>query len=292
MLKFYTTVLDKKMLQVDDKVIADIARGFAIPPQPSLLIKLQQLMANKEPDINELAQVISQDVAISATVLKTVNSPIYGLSRSISDIHMAARYIGSEGILLLVTNCLLRKSFQQSDSSITLEEFWHNANNIANTSVLIGNSLTQNVSKDRLFTLGLFHDCGIPVMASKYADYSQTYEHALKTPSETLTAIEESVYQVNHATLGYYVASSWRLPKDICQLILCHHDREFLSTSSNQSQRFYFAILKMAENIVHRHKYFRDAADWPYISDSVLAILDMADEDYQDLLEDSAEQQI
>ncbi len=280
------------MLQIDEKVIADIARGFAIPAQPELLIKLQQLMANPEPDINELATIVSQDVAISATILKTVNSPIYGLARSISDIHKAARYIGSDGILLLVTNCLLRKSFQQDDSSITLEEFWNNANNIANTSVLIGSSLSKQVSKDRLFTLGLFHDCGIPVMASRYGDYPETFEHALKTPSETLTSIEESVYQVNHATLGYYVASSWRLPKDICQLILCHHDREFLTTSSDQAQRFYFAILKMAENIAHHHKYFRDCADWPYVSESVLAVLDLADEDYQDLLEDSAEHQI
>ncbi|WP_206484992.1 HDOD domain-containing protein [Thalassotalea sp. G2M2-11] len=280
------------MLEVDEKIIADIGRGFSVPPQPSLLIELQQLMQAPEPDINLIATTISQDVAISATILKTVNSPVYGLARSISDIHRAARYIGIEGITLLVTNCLLRKSFDQNSCSITLEDFWNNANNIANTSVIIGKSLTQSVSKDRLFTLGLFHDCGIPVMASKYQDYADTYEHALNTPSETLTSIEDSVYQVNHATLGYYVASSWRLPRDICQLILCHHDRELLTTSRDQAQRFYFAILKMAENIVHNHQHFRDAPDWAYICDSVLAVLDLSDDKYQDLLEDCAEQQI
>ena len=31
------------MLEVDDKVLADIRRGFSIPAQPSLLIKLQKL---------------------------------------------------------------------------------------------------------------------------------------------------------------------------------------------------------------------------------------------------------
>lgn len=280
------------MLNVDEKVIADIGRGFSVPAQPDLLLKLQKLMAEPEPDINKISKLISHDVAISATILKTINSPVYGLARSISDIHKAARYIGINGIILLVTNSLIRKSFDQNDCNIALEEFWNNASNIANTSVFIGKSIKQAVSTDKLFTLGLFHDCGIPVMASKYTDYSETYEHAFNTPSETLTSIEESVYQVNHATLGYYVASSWRLPKDICQLILSHHDRDFLNILKNKAQQFYYAILKMAENIVHNHKHFRDAADWPFVKDSVFTLLDLDEDDYQDIFEDTAELQI
>jgi HD-like signal output (HDOD) protein len=277
------------MLTIDEKVIADIGRGFAVPAQPELLLKLQKLMAEDDPDINVIADTISQDVAVSATVLKTINSPVYGLARSIADIHKAARYIGINGIISLVTNTLIKRSFKQNDCGIALEEFWTNASNIANTNVFIGKSIKQPLSSDKLFSIGLFHDCGIPVMAMKYSDYTETYEHAMKTPSETLTSIEESVYQVNHATLGYYVASSWRLPKDICQLILCHHDRTFLNILTNQTEQYYFATLKMAENIVHNHKHFRDAADWAYLQDSILTLLDIDEEDYQDILEDSAD---
>jgi len=277
------------MLNVDEKVIADIGRGFSVPAQPSLLLKLQQLVAEPDPDINDIAALISQDVAISATVLKTVNSPVYGLPRSISDIQKATRYIGLNGIVLLVTNSLIQKSFDQNDCSITLDDFWSNASNIANTCVFIGKSLKQTIPTDKLFTLGLFHDCGIPVMASKFSDYETTYEHAFNTPSETLTSIEESVYQVNHASIGYYVARSWRLPKDICQLILSHHDRTFLDTLNNKAQQFYFSILKMAENIVHNQKHFRDAADWPYLKDSIFTMLNLDDDDYLDMVEDSAE---
>jgi len=280
------------MLEVDDRVISDIGRGFSIPAQPGLLLELQQLIAGSDPDINLVADTIAKDVATAATIIKTVNSPVYGLARSMSDIHKATRYIGINGIMSLVSNILIRKSFNQNECGIALEEFWNNAGNIASTSVAIGKSLKKAVSKDKLFTLGLFHDCGIPVMAMRYSDYTETYEHAFNTPSETLTSIEESVYQVNHATLGYYVASSWRLPKDICQLILSHHDRNFLDKQGNRLQQFYFAILKMAENIVHNHKHFRDAADWPHLRDSVLTVLDLDDDNYNDLLEDTSEQQV
>lgn len=275
------------MLQVDEKVLADIKRGFSVPPQPDLLLRLQRLIAQDEPDINQVANTISQDVAVSSTVIKTVNSPIYGLGRNISDINKATKFIGLTGISTLVTNILMQRCFRQSDSSIALEEFWDNAQNIASTSVNIGRKIKLAVSSDKLFSLGLFHDCGIPVMAMKYSNYSEIYQQACNTPSKTLTTIEEDVFHVNHATIGYYVATSWRLPKEICQLILCHHDRSFLSTSRSRSQQVYFAILKMAENIVHQQKHFRDAPDWPHILEDVLCCLDFSKEDYLDLLEES-----
>lgn len=279
------------MLNVDDKVLADIGRGFSVPAQPKLLLDLQQLMASDDPDINVIADTIAQDVAVSATILKTINSPVYGLARTISDIHKAARYIGLNGIISLVTNTLIKKSFKQSDCSIALEEFWNNASNIANTSVFIGKSINKTLSIEKLFSLGLFHDCGIPVMAMRYNDYNETWEHAFNTPSEIITHIEDSVYQVNHATIGYYVASSWRLPKDLCQLILSHHDRNYLNILTNKPSQYYFAILKMAENIVHNHKHFRNCADWIYVKDSILTLLDIDEDNYQDMLEDCTELQ-
>jgi len=275
------------MLEVDEKVLADIRRGFSVPAQPSLLLKLQKIMAEGEPNLNLLADTISQDVAVASTILKTINSPLYGLSRSISDIHKSVRYIGLNGINSLVTNTLIKSSFDQNDCSIALEEFWDNATHIANTCVHIGQSLKQAVSKDKLFSLGLFHDCGIPVMAMKYDDYSDTYELANNTTSKTLPAIEDEAYGVNHATIGYYVASSWRLPKDICELILMHHDREFLIMKNSPIQKLNYAILKLAENIVHNHKHFRDCADWPYLQDMVFTLLDIDEDDYQDYAEDT-----
>ncbi len=280
------------MLKVDDKVLSDIGRGFSVPAQPKLLIELQQLLAADEPDMNHIADTISQDLSVSATILKTINSPLYGLSRSVTDIKKSVRYIGLSGIITLVTSSLIRKSFAQKDCSIELDDFWNNATNIANTAVYIGNKLQQKVSSDKLFTLGLFHDCGIAVMAMKYSDYQQTLEQATETPSNTLTNIEESIYGVNHATIGYYVASSWRLPKDMCQLILQHHDRQFLHKIDNSEAQICFAILKMAENIVTLHKHFRNISDWSFIEDSVMTLLNIDEGDLQDIIEDISEQLI
>lgn len=274
-----------KMIEVDSNVISDIRKGFYVPAQPKLLLDLQDLMAKEEPELNTIADTISQDVAVSATILKTINSPIYGLSRSISDIKKSVRYIGLTGINSLVTNTLIQRSFDQDSCSIALTEFWDNARNIANACVLIGKSLKQAVSYDKLFSLGLFHDCGIPVMAMKYNDYENTFKTSLEENSETLTKIEESIYHVNHATIGYYVATSWRLPKDICELILAHHDHQYILSNANRIQKFYYAILKLAENIVHLNKHKRNSNDWACLEDSILELLGVKYTDYQQLIE-------
>lgn len=277
-------------IQVDDKVLADIGRGFAIPARPELLLELQNIMQQSEPKLDDVAALIAKDVATSATILKTINSPLYGLARSISDIKKSVRYIGLNGVYSLVTTCLIKQGYDQKDCAIELESFWNNANNIANAAVFIGSQIKHRISAEKLFTIGLFHDCGIPAMAMKYDNYKTTFEFAQQNPSKTLPQIEEHVYQVNHAILGYYVASSWRLPKDICQLILRHHDRELLHTLDQSEFQLAFAILKTAENLVSEYKDFRATADWTYLKDSVFTVLEIDDEDYADWHEDLQEQ--
>jgi len=277
------------MIEVDTNVISDIRKGFYVPAQPELLIKLQNLMSQEEPELNTIADAISQDVGVAATILKTINSPVYGLSRSISDIKKSVRYIGLNGINSLVTNTLIQRSFEQDTCSIALSEFWSNATNIANACVLIGKYLKQAVCKDTLFSLGLFHDCGIPVMAMKYKDYDETFKSSMLEESDTLTNIEEISYSVNHATIGYYVATSWRLPKDICELILAHHDYQYVLSKANRIQKFYYAILKLAENIVHINRYNRDSNDWIILEKTILTLLDVESQDYKKLIETVSE---
>ncbi len=279
------------MLTVDKKVLDDIGRGFSVPAQPRLLLDLMRLMADKNPDLNKISATISKDIAISAAILKTINSPLYGLSRTMTDIKKSVSYIGLHGIVMLVTNCLIKKSFDQKNCSIALEDFWRMTNDIASIAVFIGKQLKPNLANDKLFSLALFHDCGVPVMAMKFNDYQATIDNVIATPKISLPDFEEQHYQVNHATIGYYVATSWRLPKDICQIILQHHDRNFLTPLDGSEQQDCFAILKLAEHILSLREYDRPACDWPYLQGDIVNLFGLTDDDLLDLIDD-VEQQV
>lgn len=272
------------MLIVDQNVLDDISRGFSVPAQPKLLLSLLKLMAEPSPNMNAITQCISKDIAISAAILKAVNSPLYGLSRTVTDIKMSVNYIGIYGVVMLVTGSLLKKSFDPKSCSIDLEDFWRVTSEIADVAVNIGKKFKGNIATDKLFSLGLFHACGVPVMSMKYKDYQVILDQSINQPSLSLPALEEQHYQVNHATIGYYVASSWRLPKDVCQIILQHHDRDYLNTLNGSAEQDLFAVLKLAENIIAMKYVECPSADWIYVEKPVLEVLGIQVENLEEII--------
>ena len=272
------------MLTVDQNVLDDIGRGFSVPAQPKLLLELLTLMAEATPDIHAISRAISKDIAVSATILKTINSPMYGLGRTITDIKMSVNYIGIFGVVRLVTGSLLKKSFDPKNCSINLEDFWQRTSDIANAAMVLGQRYKPEIANDRFFSLGLFHACGVPVMAMKYTDYQQILDSALATPETALTEVEEQHYGVNHATIGYYVASSWRLPKDVCQIILQHRDRHFISKLNNSQEQDLFAVLKLSEYLVSMKYSDCPSADWSYVQENVCKVVAIDEDALQSLL--------
>lgn len=210
------------LFNLDEEKISAVVSGFQVPVKPEILTSIDQLMAQKEPDIEKIADLISSDVGLSASILKIINSPMYGMNRRISKIKQAVMMLGLKTINSLVTATLLKQSFS-GKSSISLERFWDDANDIANAMIFIGSKVKTIIPVEMLYTIGLFHDCGIPLLALKYENYKDVLIEA-NTSDESFINVEEKHYQTNHAVLGYYISSSWHLPKEICQLILQHHD--------------------------------------------------------------------
>jgi HD-like signal output (HDOD) protein len=120
------------MFDIDSEKAEDITKSFLIPPQPVILQQLQLEQAKEYPCPTAFADVIIKDVGLSASVLKTVNSPLFGLNRTITDIKQSVMMLGTDNINTLATFFQLRNSFPESKSSISLEKFWDLAMETAN----------------------------------------------------------------------------------------------------------------------------------------------------------------
>jgi HD-like signal output (HDOD) protein len=66
----------------------------SLPPLPASIVRIQELCMNMDTDIDELARVIEGDPMLSANILKSVNSPLYGMSKEISSISQAVMLFG------------------------------------------------------------------------------------------------------------------------------------------------------------------------------------------------------
>ena len=274
------------MIVVNEQVLSDVNKNFIIPPRPQILNDLELLASAQEPSLSDAAEIIAKDVAIASAILKIVNSPAYGLVRSVSNIKQAIMFLGWNGIEALIPALKLKQMFLQKTCCISLERFWDNASEIANVNMIVGQRVKNKIPVEYLYTLGLFHDCGIVPMAIKYDDYVNVLHGSNRSSKESLVDIEDRVYGANHAIIGYYLASSWHLPRDICQLILRHHDLSLLEDTSDPNQQLCFCVLKLSESIVNSILRDEKIKDWERLEPFILKKLNMSEDEYIDLQEE------
>ena len=275
------------MFEVNEQVLEKVRRSFTIPSKPALLIELQAQLKSAEPNMTRIADIISQDVGIAGGVLKVVNSAAFSLPRSVTNIKQSVLFLGLSGIHSIVTALILKQSMNTLICSISLDRFWDKASLVANIAVFIGKNFKDRLPAEDLYTAALFQDCGIAAMALKYSNYKKVLSASDNSDKYTLADIEEHTYKTNHAVIGYFIASTWQLPRNICQQVLQHHNHDFLNEAEQENEQLLFSIIKMAENIVNLHFTYRNSTDWPQLKDSVLEALYFDEDDYQDMLEDS-----
>lgn len=273
------------MIPLSPELTERIGRGFVVPSKPQILLDIQRLLDDPRSNISQLAQLISRDIGLSSAILKTINAPVYGMSRTISDIQQAVMLLGSGSVATLVTALLLREGFR-GKAAISYERLWDNSTMVAETMVFIGQNIKDKIPPENLYSAGLFHDCGIAAMSQKFPDYRETLQLANQDYGRSPVSYEDERYQCNHAQVGYFIASSWDLPADICRVVLTHHEEDFLQHHMNEPEALIWATLKVADNMVNCIRRDCNLTDWSRIKHGCFEALGITEMDYLDLLED------
>ena len=267
---------------IDEKLSQDILKGFVIPPRPQIVADIQVESAMPEPDINSIAKLISQDTSISGSVIKAINSPLFGLTGKVKTISHAVSLMGLESIVNIVTALSLKRVL--GDESINdLNRFWDTANDVANASVIVSKYLGIG-SSDEAYALGLFHDCGIPLMMMKYPNYLDALESGYQDSEKRVIDAENEIYKTDHSVLGYYTAKTWKLPDHISEIISYHHcvNKVFNQNRNGRTKKKdLLLILKIAEHICGSFRTLGSSSvdyEWERIKDDLM--------DYGKLVED------
>jgi len=199
-----------------------IARSIGFPPCPGILAKLVREARNEDADFARLGDLIGSDVSLAAALLKTVNSPFYGLRSKATSIRQALVLLGLRNVTNLVTGLLLRQAFPVG-AGAGMEEFWEYSSGIALASGVLARHV-RGIDGDLVYTFAVFRDCGIPAMMSGFTDYVPPYAARHAVDGRLVTDIEEENFGIHHAFMGYYLAKEWLLPEPLCDAVLWHHD--------------------------------------------------------------------
>lgn len=273
--------------------IEKVLKGIAIPPQPQILVDIQMEQAMPDPDLGEIANLISKDVGLSGSILRTVNSPVFGLKNKISSIKQAVNLLGTNSVVNIVNAVTIRSELSgpdqmSEDAFRAMNRFWDTAHDIADASAYLAKQVGFR-SPDEAYTLGLFHNAGIPLMLSRFENYLDVLRESYNGERDRVIDAENEHLNTNHAVLGFYVSKSWNLPADMCEAIAQHHNaaRILSSDNANSDIKNMIAILKMAEHVAqfYHHVAGKDVDhEWESIKELVLEYLGLTEYDLDDII--------
>ncbi len=190
---------------------------------PDIAIRLNDMVNDPGCSVANIGDLISQDAALSARLLKIVNSAFYGFPSKIDTISMAITIIGTRQLRDLVLATSVIGKFQQlPEGLVNIDTFWYHNLTCATATRIIAAKLHIRNS-ERFFIAGLLHDVGKLVMYLTEPELSRKVLQHMSEPHEDITRLEIDAFGFDHATLGGELMRHWKLPESLVEPISYHH---------------------------------------------------------------------
>jgi HD-like signal output (HDOD) protein len=263
--------------------VDELIESIAIPPRPALLTEVQKEMAADDPDLGRVSRLVGMDVAMTAAVLRSVNSPFYALARKASTLDQAIALLGLRQIGTLVTGFAMRQALRGDAANLT--RFWDVSTKRSYALSRLARGL-RGVEADVAQSFGLFCDVGIPLLMQRFPDYAATLRIANQSRSQSFTAVEQAAHRTDHALIGALMARSWGLPAVVCDAIRAHHDYGvFQDAKVPEGVQRLIAMGLLAEVAIQRFAGLNASLEWLKGGDPAAGVLLLGEYELEDWIE-------
>jgi HD-like signal output (HDOD) protein len=266
-----------------------IGQQIGIPACPPLLADIMHESRQAAPDRSWIMRLILQDAALSAGILKTMNSPMYDRHRPLASIEVALATCSLDYFTQVVAGLLLRRAFAACGDP-AVDAFWAFAGERA---VVIGHVARElGVAEfEDARTFGLFRDCGVPLMMIRFADYAGWLATSQDGAVPDLIKVERVRYGIDHALAGALLARSWFLPGTVWLPISLHHLRDLdmaAGTPDADRIRQLVAVGVLADSVDASHRMRRMSEYWAREQEYALCVLGVSAQEIGHLSRDAA----
>lgn len=195
-----------------------------LPTLPTIYMKLSHLLNAPDPSIKTINNIISEDPAIAAMVLKIVNTAAYSLRNKIGDLQHAIVILGLNEIKNIVLASSIYKIVKEfkSSSAFDMQAFWKHSIGCAIVARVLAETAHLS-SPEEVFTAGLLHDIGKLIHAAYFhEEFNAVIADVAETGSQ-MSKSEEKILGFDHAQTGGALAEKWGLPRVTINMIAHHH---------------------------------------------------------------------
>lgn len=209
------------MSKLADKVQQDLLRAIendelVLPTLPEVALRVREAAEDPDSSIQDLSKVIGNDAALTARIIKVVNSPLLRTTKEITDLQMAIGRLGMNYTCNLATGLAMEQMFQATSDVVDrkMREVWNKSTEIAGICHALCRHYTR-LAPDQATLAGLVHQIGaLPILT--YAE-----EHSeLLADSISLNHVIERI----HPIIGDRILKAWDFPAPIASVPGQHLD--------------------------------------------------------------------
>jgi HD-like signal output (HDOD) protein len=191
---------------------------------PEITLKIIHLVEDPESTAQDLNNIISNDPALGARVLKVVNSAFYGLPGQIGSINRAIVLLGLNAVKNIAVAASLGKLFRggQISPHFNARDLWHHSIGVATATRLLASRAGLGLP-DEAFLAGLIHDLGIMVEVQARRTKFVAALDRKNSEGLTLRQAEQAVLGATHEQFGAALCQTWKFPLSFVYVTGYHH---------------------------------------------------------------------
>lgn len=207
----------------------------ALPAMPGTMQRLAGVVSDPQSTFEQIVDTIRFDQTITSELLRLCNSAHFGLSRRVSSIDDAVRYLGVAKVLQLVmaAHCQALLARPQKGYGLPAGALWEHSVAVSLASELLAKRYDV-VDRGAVFTAGLLHDVGKLLLNELVADEYAAIVRQVAEQRISFVEAERAVLGFDHAEVGAAVVERWGLPEAISRCIRHHYEPNALPQADVQ----------------------------------------------------------
>jgi len=198
----------------------------ALPSLPKIYQELNAAIANDDTTVPDIADIFARDMVLSAKLLQLINSPYFGLNRTISSLSDAINLIGIKKLNSLLLSAHLKATFPTNNPQLEryMEYLWQDAVRVAELARQIAHAESQQQDRpDQAYLGGLLHNLGLLIFLSRNGDGVTKLLQQLGQTDKSVPELETAIFGFTRSEAAAYVLSLWKIPPRIIEAILLQY---------------------------------------------------------------------
>ena len=210
----------------DDGIRTMLGGTDHLPSLPAVYSQLTRALEDPHVSMDEIARIVQMDVAISAKLLKLVNSGFFGIPKRVTSVKRAVTLLGIKIIKDLTLSAAVFDMFQTRRlfSGLSIE-FIHRHSFLA--ARIAAELLDEPRDAEDAFMAAMLHDVGKLVLAARMPDYFAQVMATSVGQGVPVHEAEQDLKGVTHAQIGAVMLGLWGLPMRVVEAVATHHEPAF-----------------------------------------------------------------